>query len=49
MQIGQFLLKLYQGMMEIAGDVTGAAGAVPTLVAVSTMAPTTLGCWPMPR
>ena len=47
-QIGEFLLELDQWMMG-AGNIAGAAGAGATLVAVSIMAPTTFGWWPMPR
>ena len=48
-QVREFVLQLNQRMIGTC-NVSGAAPApVPTRVAVSTMAPTTLGCWPMPR
>jgi hypothetical protein len=47
-QVGEFALQFDQRMVG-AGNVAGAAGASAMRVAVSTMAPITFGCWPMPR
>jgi hypothetical protein len=48
MQIGELALKLDQRMIG-ARDISGATSTVPMQVAASIMAPTTFGCWLMPR